>query len=181
MKGHAGLTLIELLVTISITVVLMTVAVPGLVEFTTKNRLSGITTELMGVLGVARAEAIRTTLPTIVCASSDNTDCTGTWSNGWIAFIDIDRSSTRSTGDTYLRRNTALTDNYTANGSSNTIIFERDGRANGEATIVFCRNSDETTAQAIIITPSRPRIASTATSGKPKKQDGSEITSCETP
>jgi type IV fimbrial biogenesis protein FimT len=181
MNKQYGVTLIELLVTLSIVVILATVAVPGLQQFMTTNRLSGITTEFMGILNSARSEAIKTSLPTIVCASSDFTNCTGTWSSGWISFIDNDRSSSRTNGDTYLRRNTALTDNYTANGTSTTIIFERDGRANTDATMVFCRNSDEATAQAIIITPTRPRIASTASSGKPIKQDGNQIGSCEAP
>jgi len=181
MKGMTGFTLIELLVTISIVVIMATVAAPNLVQFVTQNRLSGFTTELMGVLGQARAEAVKSTLPTIVCASDDRQDCSGDWSDGWIAFIDNDRGGTRSNGDTYLRRTGGLPDGYTANGTSNIIIFERDGRADGDATIVFCRNSDEGGAQAIIITPSRPRIASTAANGKPIKQDGSQITSCESP
>ncbi len=181
MKPHHGVTLIELLVTLSIVVILATVAAPSLYHFVTSNRLSSITTEFMGILGNARSEAVKTSLPTIVCASSDLTNCTGSWSQGWISFIDNDRSSSRTNGDTYLRRNTALPDNYTANGSSNTIIFERDGRTNADDTIVFCRGSDESRAQAIIITPTRPRIASTASNGKPIKQDGTQIGTCEAP
>ncbi len=184
MKHNRGVTLIELLVTISIAVILMTVAVPGFQELMTSNRLSGISTEFFGSLNFAKAEAVKRGHSVSLCRSSDGTSCatTGALSQGRIVFIDTNGNGAVD-GEAVLRVFGALPVGYTAIGTVNTVTFARNGTTANAGTIALCRDSDESRAQAILITRTRMRFATDGSdSGTvPEKEDGSNITSCEGP
>jgi len=83
-KKQRGFTLIELLVTLSIAVVLLTVAVPSFQSFLLQSRLTGHTNDLVLALALAKSEAVKRGINVSVCASSDSTTCTGGWGDGWI-------------------------------------------------------------------------------------------------
>lgn len=84
-----GFSLIELIVTVSILVLVIVVAVPDLTVLLRTSRLSNETDGLIGVLNLARVEAIRTKSDTAVCAMSNplsDVACSvnaAHWSNGW--------------------------------------------------------------------------------------------------
>src|SRR3569832_2414901 len=54
-----GFTLVELLVTISIATILVTLAVPSFSDFVKNNRMITLTNDFVTALNVARSEAIR--------------------------------------------------------------------------------------------------------------------------
>ncbi len=101
-----GFTLIELLVTISIAVILMTVAVPGFQDFFRNNRLASQSNDLLASLALARSEAIRRGTRVTLCKSADPTAATpacstsGTWAQGWIVFADIEDGQNGRPGTT---------------------------------------------------------------------------------
>ena len=90
MKKHTGFTLPELLITLAIVGILLTVGVPSLKTFMQGNQLIASTNELISALHVARSEAIKLNTRVSICESSDGATCavTGSWKNGWIVFID---------------------------------------------------------------------------------------------
>jgi len=92
MKKHSGFTLTELMITLAIVAVLLTVGVPSLKTFMQGNQLIAATNELISALHVARSEAIKLNSRVSICDSSDGKTCalTGDWSNGWIVFVDFD-------------------------------------------------------------------------------------------
>ena len=115
-----GFTLIELMVTLAVAAVLITVAVPNFRMFMVNNRLASQANDLITALSVARSEAVKRGGNVTVCASSDGATCTGTWAQGWIVrdaggVIQVQRglsgSSTLSGGT-----NVASTLTYTPNG-----------------------------------------------------------------
>ena len=92
MKKEHGFTLIEMMITLFIVSILLTVGVPSLKTFLQSNQLIAATNELVSALHVARSEAIKLNSRVSVCESSDGKTCsaTGNWKNGWIVFVDAD-------------------------------------------------------------------------------------------
>ena len=89
-----GFTLIELLVTLSVLVILLAVAIPGLQPLARNNRLTALTNDLISTLNVARSEAVKRGVRVTVCKSA-NSDAaapvcnTGAdWHDGWLVFVD---------------------------------------------------------------------------------------------
>lgn len=84
--AHAerGFTLIELMVTLSIALIMMTIAIPSFQSFLLNSRLTGHTNDLVLALASARSEAVKRGINVSVCASSNSSTCTGAWQDGWV-------------------------------------------------------------------------------------------------
>ncbi|MCH8537167.1 MAG: GspH/FimT family pseudopilin [Alkalimonas sp.] len=82
-----GFTLIELMVTVAVLVIVLTVAVPSFTNLINGNRLTSQANELLSAMTLARSEAIRLNRNVIFCHSSDSSSCSepagGEWA-GWI-------------------------------------------------------------------------------------------------
>lgn len=100
MKKNTGFTLVELMITLFIISILLTVGLPSLRSYTQSNQLVAASNELLSALHIARSEAIRLNSRVSICESSNGTSCTttGDWENGWIVFVDAngDRVGTGS-------------------------------------------------------------------------------------
>ena len=91
-RQHA-FTLLELMVTIAIAGIIMAVAVPGLRTFIQNERLTSTTNSLLADLMLARSKAVEQNLPTILCASSNQSSCTGgSLADGWIVGVDTNNN-----------------------------------------------------------------------------------------
>lgn len=172
-----GFTLVELMVTVSVLGILLAVAIPGMQAFVVRNRLAATNNDLMTALNIARSEAIKRATPVSVCKTNDNgTTCAGTWSDGWMVFVNTDNDSPAvkdNAAETLLRVFPALPAGYTLNATANftnNVTYERSGAANNIGTFAVCNNSDESTARGITLTRLRPRLAVAA-----------EIATCEAP
>ena len=91
MQRENGFTLVELLITIVIVTTLLAMGVPSLKDFLKNNRLGAQSNALVTALQVARSEAVKRGTDTVICASSNQTACTGNgdWDKGWIVFSDL--------------------------------------------------------------------------------------------
>ncbi len=100
MKKNTGFTLVELMITLFIISILLTVGLPSLRSYAQSNQLVASSNELLSALHIARSEAIRLNSRVSICDSSNGTSCsnTGDWKNGWIVFVDAngDRVGTGS-------------------------------------------------------------------------------------
>ena len=84
-----GFTLIELMVTIALVAILLTVAVPSFTTYQRNAELTSFTNTLLSGVNAARGEAMKRGRNAMVVP----TDATN-WSSGWIVFVDVDRTGT---------------------------------------------------------------------------------------
>ena len=194
-----GLSLIELLITMTIAVILLAVGVPSFIEFTTSNTASSYANDLLADLNYARSEAITRGSWVVVCKGATATNCTtGNWEDGWKVFEDCnnnqevdnaacpDRDGSGAADDeTVLRRHGALSNGWTLRGNNNVanrVTYQATGRTGNNGTFSICRNSEEMSTElsrAVVIHGSgRGRIATDSDNDGTPDNDGTEITDC---
>jgi type IV fimbrial biogenesis protein FimT len=110
-RRAAGFTLIELMIALSIVGILLAVAVPSFREAMMNVRISAQTNDLMTDLSIARSEAVKRNLPVLLCTSKDGLACGGSWSDGWIVFVDADNSASVTNGDLVMKTRPAAEGN----------------------------------------------------------------------
>ncbi|MBI5753101.1 MAG: GspH/FimT family pseudopilin [Hydrogenophilales bacterium] len=90
MKSIRGFTLIELVMSIAIVGILLTVGIPSFRELITNNRIVSQTNDFVSDLAHARAEAVRRNTRVTICRSNTGTSCVpaSSWADGWIVFTD---------------------------------------------------------------------------------------------
>ena len=95
----SGFSLVELLVTISVAVTLLSLAAPSFLAFINKNRLATASDELFVSLNYARSEAIKRRTTMTLCAKSTTgilCDTSGTaedYAQGWLVFLDCNNNN----------------------------------------------------------------------------------------
>lgn len=83
-QRHAGFTLIELMVTLSVLALLLGIGVPSFQATIQGNRITTTANDLVAALQFARSEAVRRGVNVTLCASNDQTTCSGAWTDGWV-------------------------------------------------------------------------------------------------
>jgi len=86
---QAGLTLIELLITLVVLAILLAIATPNFKTQIMNNRTVAMGETLANTLNFARTEALKRNARVTVCGSSDGATCnTGNWAQGMIVIVD---------------------------------------------------------------------------------------------
>lgn len=125
----------ELMVTIAVAAILLTLAVPSFETTVNSNRLTSSANELVTALQTARMEAIRRNQHTAVCLSASAGDvaptCEASGADGWITFVDADGDGSYGSGDTLLMTSTLPPKVQMAANPllDATVVFHTDGRA----------------------------------------------------
>jgi type IV fimbrial biogenesis protein FimT len=92
-QKQRGFTLYELLVTMMIVGVVMTLGIPNLTEYTKNSRMTSAANDIHATFHLARSEAARAKANITICASADpmsaDADCDGTFDQGYIVFVDL--------------------------------------------------------------------------------------------
>lgn len=96
-NGQAGFTLIELMITLVIAAIIMTIAVPSFLTTIQSSRLTTQVNDLAADISLARSEAIKRGVRVGLCRSANPSagtpTCGGssnTWSTGWLIYADDD-------------------------------------------------------------------------------------------
>jgi type IV fimbrial biogenesis protein FimT len=105
MKRNTGFTLIELMVTLALAAIVLTLAVPSFQEIIRDNRLATQTNDFISALNLARSEAIKRGVRVTLCQSADSVSCTNTgrYEQGWIVFVDPNNNATVDAGEQLIR------------------------------------------------------------------------------
>ncbi len=161
---YRGFTLIELMITLAVAAILLTVGVPSFSEIIKNNRLTTEINELVTALNLGRTEAIKRGVSVTICKSNTGTSCAGNWGNGWIVFVDDNNDGTVDTGETILRVHDDLASGDTLAFPRNRISYSAQGFAVGfTGTFVLCDGRGASKGKGLIISNTgRIRTASSA-------------------
>jgi type IV fimbrial biogenesis protein FimT len=109
-KNQHAFTLMELMVTLAIVAITMTIAVPAMNDFVKNERLTSYTNTLLTDLILARSTAVERNQPVIVCVSSSQTACTaGAYADGWIVIVDTNSDGSGTAADEVIKVQQAIT------------------------------------------------------------------------
>lgn len=150
-----GFTLIELMVTITVAVLLLSTAVPSLRSFTSRNQITASESTFMSTLAFARTEAVRRGRTVFVVASSGGS--TGNeFAGGWDVFADVDGDNLLTNADlTTLRHYEALPASMVVHGTAQITINASGYLAPATAlTYKICQASAGTTGYLVTLPPS---------------------------
>lgn len=113
-----GFTLYELLITMLIVGIVLTVGVPNMLQFNQNGRMTSTANDLHSAFHLARSESGRAKTNITICASANSmaaaADCGGTWDQGYIVFVDTDGDISRGGAtETVLRANGPIAEGVT--------------------------------------------------------------------
>ncbi|AXR07215.1 GspH/FimT family pseudopilin [Salinimonas sediminis] len=147
-----GLTLVELMITIAIAAILMTIGAPGISSMLQQNRIIADINNLSAVARAARFSAVDEGSNVVLCPTKDYNSCTGSWQEGKMAFIDSNSNGNRENGEAMIAAVDQVSGTSTVSGISGTLTFRPDGSISNQAAIVVCPTSgDAKQASALIL------------------------------
>ena len=142
LKNQRGVSLVELVGTISIIAIVNAIAGPTLTDTIRRNQLQSQADRLLTSFNLARSEAVKRNTRVSICRSSDGATCSGTWEDGWIVFANVDGDSVVDAGqDEVIRIYEALPEGHKLSGSLGTsaLTYFADGSyANGTDSVSVC-------------------------------------------
>ena len=152
-------TLIELMFTIALSMILLSVGIPSFKDMVQKSKVTAQINQLRGALFLARETAIQRNKKTVICPSSDSTSCSNSWSNGYIVFIDQNEDRTFNDGDilmqTYQNIEKDIMISWRAFGYKNSLQWLPTGITNHQnGTFEICYLNNQELAKALIISKS---------------------------
>ncbi|QYK00595.1 GspH/FimT family pseudopilin [Shewanella psychrotolerans] len=144
-----GFTLVELMVTIAVAAILLTIGVPSLVSMYEGFRTNSNVEKIHNVMAFARNQAISYGATVNVCPFASVSTCgtSADWSGGIRVYIN-------SAGtDKELRAIDSFHSNDKVKGPSGTITFSPEGLSSG-GTLIYCPGGKTAESQSVDITTS---------------------------
>lgn len=155
---QSGFTLVELMVTVAILAIVVSIATPSYSEVQLSYKLRSYSNHFLASAHMARSEAIKSNAAVLLCASADGTSCGGAWQDGWVVL----------NGATVVQRLQALETGYTITESAGltSLTFQPTGIGATQATLTICRATPSSGSQERVVTVSatgRPSVSKTTT------------------
>lgn len=152
-----GFTLAEMMVTVALIGILVSITLPSLESMLLAGRLRSYANELVASAYLARSEAIKTNSTVRLCASASGASCDGDWSQGWVVL----RSN-----NSVIESHGALADGFEVNAGESTLSFRPTGISATQTTLTICKATPEAGDQERVVTISatgRPSVTKTTT------------------
>jgi type IV fimbrial biogenesis protein FimT len=127
-RGQKGFTLYELMITLLIVGVVLTIGMPNLTAFSQNSRITTTANDLHAAFQVGRSEAARAKANITICASDNSmtaaADCQGSWEEGFIVFVDLNGDIARAgANETVLRAHPAVAEGVSLTIANNARYF----------------------------------------------------------
>lgn len=157
---HRGLTLIELLTTLALAAILLTLGVPAFNELMARHRMTTAANGLLADLQLARSEALKRGTRVALCtgrAAGTGFECSaGDWHAGYLIFTDADGNRVVENPSEVLRVNTGSAHAaIEIAGERQDVAFLADGTADltDDAPVAWtlCAPGSKTGAKAIVL------------------------------
>jgi type IV fimbrial biogenesis protein FimT len=142
-KQQKGVTLVELMVTVSIVAIILAFVKPSIQSILIKNRIVAEINEMSSVIQYARHHAIDEQAQVIVCPSKDYFVCSTDWNDPKIVFIDDDDNAIRGVTEELLVSIGAASKTSLMTNTTNIIKFAETGEANVTTEILLCHKKGE--------------------------------------
>ena len=148
----SGFTLPEMLVTLAIAIILISMTAPSMQSLIVSQRVTSATREVFGALLLARSEAVKQQRSVSLCSTADGISCdqnnTG-WQRGWLIFTDADSDGLLENGDQLIRSKEAQPEQITISWNRGfSVTFNSRGQTGTAGTFEICGDDN---AKAIII------------------------------
>jgi type IV fimbrial biogenesis protein FimT len=158
----SGLTLIELLVTVSVLAVLLALGVPSFASLMQRWRVDATIESLVADIRLARSTATRTSRPVVMCAKAIDGSCSAgnDWSTGWVVFSDLNGDSALDAGEPLIVERPIQSGMASMPDKTNRakLKFRANGTLESGKTSVGIRPSDSAKAVASIVINAMGRI-----------------------
>jgi type IV fimbrial biogenesis protein FimT len=104
-RGKEGFSLVELLITLTVLSVTLSLALPSFATLMRDTRLTAASSDLHAAILYTRSEAIKRSRRVTICTSADGQFCAAGvgWHAGWIVFEDANGDGLRDAGEALLR------------------------------------------------------------------------------
>lgn len=178
--GQRGFTLGEVLTTLGVIGVSLSLAVPSFERVTQSNLRATTINELVTTLHVARSEALARNATIAICPSADGQTCAQVaWEEGWIRFVDSNRNYRADDGEAVLggAPATAGLEIHTT-AFATAFAYGPTGRVSspdaspGGGDFMFCGTARGMTPQVVLISAlGQPVLASQRADGRPADCD----------
>ena len=139
----AGVTLIELMITLAIAGIVVALGVPSFLRTLARHAIASQAEEVQDAVRLGRNEAMKRSGPVVLCRTdADNTShCAGSggsWQT-WLLFTDVARSGAFAAGDAIVRQHLEVSNRMNVTSSAASIRFESTGIAHSDngAPVVF--------------------------------------------
>jgi type IV fimbrial biogenesis protein FimT len=159
-RAARGFTLIELMVTIAVVGILVSVAVPAMQGFLQDDRQSTQANSLWMSLNLARSEARKQDVSVSVCPSNDGLTCSGSassWAQGWIVLSAAPGTTAPAMAVPAMATGSMLTEAT----SLATVTFFSNGMASAPAAFTLCDSRGVMKARSVEVTLAGRVIAAT--------------------
>ena len=160
-RQQQGVTLPELLVSLSVIATLTTGTISQLYGLIQENRMVAEVNLFVTALHLARSEAVKHGRRVVLCPSMDKVNCgnSSAWSHGWMLFASDNRE--READEALLQSGNPLATGVILHASNHRkrIVYQPDGSSGGSnSSFTFC---DARKA-------ARPRVICLSNSGRPR-------------
>jgi type IV fimbrial biogenesis protein FimT len=142
-KQQKGVTLVELMVTVSIVAIILAFVGPSVQSIIIKNRIVAEINETSSLIQYARHHAIDEQAQVVVCPSTDYSVCSTDWNAPKIVFIDDDDNAIRGATEELLVTIGAASSTSLMTNTTNIIKFAETGEANLATEILLCHKDGE--------------------------------------
>jgi type IV fimbrial biogenesis protein FimT len=168
----AGFTLTELMVTLTVSGILLSVAVPALSNVTVSSKLTSLANSFLANMYHARSEAIKRNGRAVLCKSASGAGCasSGGWHQGWIMFHDANDNAQQDDGEAVLLVQSSLPSGFYLTGNdpvsdyvsyAPTGAAKKAGGAFQAGTLTLCEQSSLQGRKIILSITGRGRIEKT--------------------